>query len=125
MSYRIVLGYARKMRKNQTEAEQFFWEKVRRKNFLGLKITRQFMICHMDEDGKERFYIADFHCHSKKLIIEIDGGYHGLEAQKMFDEMREEKLKEMGYHVIRFKNQDVLTDWDTVERVLTDFVEGL
>ncbi|MEM1124354.1 MAG: DUF559 domain-containing protein, partial [Bacteroidota bacterium] len=55
---------------------------------------------------------ADFHCHEQKLIVEIDGDIH-LE-QIEYDKIREETLKEMGYKIIRFRNEEVLKDISSV-----------
>src|SRR5207237_197197 len=52
-------------------------------------------------------YIADFYCHSLKLIIEIDGDIHEQEEIKLLDREREENLKELGLTILRFKNEEV------------------
>ena len=114
MSYEIVLGYARKLRKNPTKAEKYFWIQVRRRNILGMKFTRQFIVRYFGDDQREHFYIADFHCHQKKLIVEIDGAYHNQTKQIEYDRIRDEILIQMGYTVLRFKNEDVLNNWNIV-----------
>ena len=114
MSYEIVLGYARKLRKNPTKAEKYFWIQVRRKNILDMKFTRQYIVSHFDNDQRAHFYIADFHCHQKKLIVEIDGAYHNQTKQIEYDRIRDEILIQMGYTVLRFKNEDVLNNWNIV-----------
>ncbi len=53
MSYKKVLSFAREMRKNPTPAEAFFWDKVRKRRFLGLKFLRQYIIQHSDVLGKK------------------------------------------------------------------------
>ena len=60
-------------------------------------------------------FIVDFVCLSKKLIIEVDGGYHDTPIQKEADELRTKILNEFGYKVIRFKNEDVIGN---IEKVL-------
>ena len=55
-------------------------------------------------DGK--VYYTDFCIKSKKVIIEIDGGYHSLESQKIKDQDRDAAFKSIGYEVIRIKNSD-------------------
>jgi len=67
-------------------------------------------------DGQIRFFIADFYCHEAKLVIEIDGGIH--ETQKEYDEMREQIIKLLGYKVIRFSNEVVLMQINSVIKKL-------
>ena len=52
-------------------------------------------------------YIADFYCHPIRLVVEVDGGIHGLKEQKDYDIGREEDLNELGIKVIRFSNNDI------------------
>ncbi len=100
----IAKATCRELRKNQTNAEKIFWEHVRNRKFMGLKINRQFPIFY-DLLGKESFYIADFYCHEKKLVIELDGKIH--ERQKEQDKIRTEILQELGLKEIRFKNDKI------------------
>jgi len=101
----------RELRKNSTKAEQIFWERVRNRKFMGLKINRQFPIFY-DLLGKESFYIADFYCHKKRLVIELDGEIH--EHQKEQDKLRTDVLESQGIKVIRFKNEEVERNIDDV-----------
>ena len=110
MRYKQALAFARQMRKNQTPAEDFFWQKVRNKKFFGKKFLRQFIIEHQEILGKKSFYIVDFYCSEKRLIVELDGGIHL--HRKELDAGRQNRLEEMGYKVIRFKNEEVLKNWE-------------
>jgi len=110
MTYCQILLFTRSLRKNQTPTEIAFWDKVRRKQFLGLKFNRQFIIQHSNIIGKKSYFITDFYNHEKRAIIEIDGKIH-LE-QKEYDEIREDILREMKYHIIRFTNEEVLGNWE-------------
>jgi very-short-patch-repair endonuclease len=112
MHYKQILFYAREMRKNPTKAEAFFWERVRNRKFIGLKFNRQFIVEYRDDNGCKSFYIVDFYCHAKNLIIEIDGGIH-LEHRE-FDALREEDLVFLGYQVVRFTNMEVLDHWNDI-----------
>jgi len=68
-------------------------------NALGERCLRQFVIGD---------YIVDFLFRRSKVVVEIDGGYHFSEEQKLADNIRTEWLKKMGYRVIRFTNEEVL-----------------
>ena len=108
----IALVVSRDLRKNQTPAEIFFWEKVKDKKFLGHKFLRQHPLFY-EFYGNKKFFIADFYCGELRLIIEIDGGIH--EKQADYDRTRKEILEiQKNYKVIRFKNEEVLNDINKV-----------
>jgi very-short-patch-repair endonuclease len=118
--YLRVRKLARRMRKNPTAAEDFFWEKVRDRRLFGLKINRQYIIqCRITADYV-KFYIADFHCYSLRLVIELDGQIHLRQQSK--DLIRTEHLNKYGFTVIRFTNDQVLKKWDEVEAILRDYL---
>jgi len=104
----IALVVSRDLRKNQTQAELIFWEKVKNKQFLGYKFLRQHPLFYEYYD-KEKFFIADFYCREVKLVVEIDGGIH--EEQKDYDQIRTEIIESQHeYKVIRYKNEQVMKD---------------
>jgi len=72
-----------------------------------LKLNIKFRQQHLIED-----FIVDFVCLSKQLIIEVDGKIH--DSQKDEDEQRTEILESKGYKVIRFTNEEVLGDIESV-----------
>ena len=105
--------YARKLRNNSTLPEIILWNKLlKRKQLRGYPFLRQRPIDN---------YIVDFFSKDLKLIIEVDGEIHKYQKKK--DKQREEKLKELGYSVIRFKNEEILYELFNVERILNDFVD--
>jgi len=72
-------GFARQLRRNQTDAERKLWQLLRDRRFAGVKFRRQQPV------GP---YIVDFVCFEAKLVIELDGSQHGLEASMTTDEIR-------------------------------------
>ncbi len=102
MLYMRLKAYSKEMRKFATEAESILWEYLRAKQ-LGKSFKRQ----HIIGD-----YIADFVCLESGLIVELDGGYHQLPEQQINDELRTEWLEKHGFRVIRFKNEELLTNID-------------
>lgn len=94
---------ARDLRVRQTEAESLLWYVLRGRRLCGLKFRRQYPI---------RPFIADFACIEKKLVIEIDGGYHDCVAAE--DASRQRKIEADGWTVIRFSNEDVLENVEAV-----------
>ncbi len=85
-----------------TEAEKILWEKLRKKQ-LGVRFKAQHPI--------ERF-IVDFYCHQSKLVVELDGEIHKF--QKEYDLGREAELEKYGIKIIRFTNDDVISNIDRV-----------
>ena len=102
--YKVLQQRALQHRNYPTQAEAVLWEYLKG-NRLGAKFRRQHLI------GQ---YIPDFVCLSKQLIIEVDGGYHFIDDQIISDEQRTAHLESFGYHVIRFTNEEVLTDTQNV-----------
>lgn len=100
---------SRDLRNNMTDAEQMLWQRLRRKQILGLQFYRQKPILN---------FIVDFYCPSVNLVIECDGSQHytdeGLEA----DRVRDEALAQLGLRVLRFDNGQVLAEIDGVVEVI-------
>lgn len=119
--YFKVRALARKMRRHSTAAEDFFWEKVRDRRLFNLKINRQFIIICQVSPVFKKFYIADFHCHAHKLIIELDGQIHL--KQQAEDMIRTEHLESHGFNVIRFTNEQVMSRWEEVEEMLRSMTQ--
>ena len=102
-----LLNQAKRLRSNQTDAEQRLWYHLRAHRFMGLKFKRQKPL------GR---YVVDFICHERRLIIEVDGGQHA--AQTEHDHQRDTWLRERGYSVLRFWNHEVMQQLDGVlERI--------
>lgn len=103
MPNRSPITDARELRQRQTQAESLRWSVVRGRQVCGLKFRRQ---------HPEPPYILDFACVSKKLSIELDGEYHEKQPEK--DAAREAYLQRKGWDTIRFTNEDVLVDTESV-----------
>jgi acyl-coenzyme A synthetase/AMP-(fatty) acid ligase len=99
-SYGLMKNLSKEQRDNPTAEENLLWQYLQ-KNKTGFHIRRQHII---DE------YITDFVCLKKKLVIEVDGGYHDTPEQKAYDETRTKYLESDGYIVMRFTNKEVLKD---------------
>jgi very-short-patch-repair endonuclease len=90
---------AKLLRKNFTDTERLLWKYLRTKQMEGCKFRRQEPI------GS---YIVDFVCHEKRMIIEVDGGQHSADRER--DDERDKWLEGQGYKVLRFWNNEVLTN---------------
>ena len=100
-----LIKHAQVLRKNMTDAERLLWSRIRAKQ-LGVKFRRQQSI--------EKF-IVDFVCFENKLVIEVDGGQH---YDSKIDSARDKWLKENGFEVLRFWNNDVLGNIEGVVEVI-------
>ncbi|MGB7344125.1 MAG: DUF559 domain-containing protein [Pirellulaceae bacterium] len=94
---------AKSLRALQTESEGLLWSVLRKSQLCKMKFRRQHPI------GP---YFADFACFSQRLVVEIDGGYHDLIQEE--DLRRQRYLVAQGWQVIRFTNEEVRRDVESV-----------
>ncbi|HPT67914.1 MAG TPA: endonuclease domain-containing protein [Bacillota bacterium] len=95
----------RELRKNQTPGENMLWQCLRNHKLAGYKFRRQHPI-KVVHDGEIRYFIADFYCHEKQLVIELDGKIH--ENQKEYDEYRTYVINQLGIRGFRIKNEELV-----------------
>ena len=106
-------GRARHLRKVGTDAERVLWYRLRSRNLDGYKFVRQEPI------GP---YAVDFICRERRLIVEVDGGQH---ADNPGDVIRDKRLADHNYRVLRFWNNDVLANLTCVlETIATALAEA-
>lgn len=98
-----ILEKAKALRKNMTGAENILWEKLKNKQILNLRFRRQHPI---------DIFIADFYCHSARLIIELDGEIHKTQIE--YDKGRTAELERFDIQVIRFKNEEIEKNIESV-----------
>lgn len=110
-----VLAKARQLRHNPTRAEERLWDSLQRRQMCGTKFRRQHPI------GP---YIVDFYSHEARLVIEIDGGQHGLESQVPYDSQRTCEIERQGVRVIRFWNSQVLNETEEVLEQIRHVLES-
>ena len=102
---------ARELRRNQTKSEALLWGLLRAKRLCNLKFRRQHPI------GP---FVVDFACYERKLVVEVDGGYHDRCGED--DVRREQYLRGQGWEIIRFSDADVTDDPETVVRGIAMFL---
>lgn len=103
-----LIKNAKKLRKNSTRAESLLWGKLRAKQIKGIKFRRQQPIGN---------YIVDFASFEKKIIIELDGGQHARAKEK--DSKRDKFLNENGFTVLRFWNNEIFNNLESVLEVIS------
>ena len=105
--------FARSLRRDMTEAEAKLWRELRDRRLDRIKFRRQAPI------GK---YVADFACLEARLIVEIDGSQH---TESAHDAVRDAELKSRGFRVLRFWNDDVLREIDSVCDTIIAYVRDV
>jgi type I restriction enzyme R subunit len=92
-----------------TGAETILWNQLRNRGCDGFKFRRQTPLCGA---------VVDFFCAELKLVIELDGGIHGIKADS--DSLRDARLTNAGFCVLRFRNQAFLNN----PNVVLDAIRG-
>lgn len=115
MKYLKIKEKVRQLRKEQTIPEQVLWEKLRNRKLDGFKFLRQYPIIYENNRNEYFYFVADFYCHEKRLVIELDGKIH--EFQKEKDHRRDLILKELSLKTIRIKNEQLSEINKVLERI--------
>jgi len=108
--HRSAVTFAKALRTHSTDAESLLWRHLRARRFAGFKFKRQQPL------GP---HVVDFVCLGSRLVIEVDGGQH---MENEADATRDAWLRQHGFRVIRFWNNDVL---QRTEVVLEHLLEHL
>jgi very-short-patch-repair endonuclease/ribosomal protein S18 acetylase RimI-like enzyme len=108
----VLFEFAKEQRRIGTDVEELMWQQLRKRKLEGLKFRRQHPI------GS---YVADFYCHEKALVIELDGAVHQSPENKDYDKSRDQYLKEEGLQVLRFSNNDIYKNMLGVLQKIKDF----
>ncbi len=103
----------RKLRKSSTAAERKLWSILKNQQALGYRFLRQY--------GVEN-YSLDFYCPKLKLAIEVDGGQHNDEKEKLSDAQRSELIGTHGITILRFWNNEVMQNLEGVHHRIIEKV---
>lgn len=115
-AYGKLYEYARNLRQNETSAENLLWRNLRNRKLNGLKFRRQHPL---------NKFIADFYCHEKRLVIEVDGAVHDSKEAKEYDSNRTYELNETGIMVLRFRNEEILAGMSEVLKRIKEFAASI
>ena len=108
--------YGRELRQELTQAEKILWPELRNRKLNGLKFRRQHPI--------DKF-VLDFYCHERKLAIELDGSIHDVKLNKEYDEARTAMLGGLGIYTLRFRNNEVINNIESVLRKIDEVTNML
>jgi very-short-patch-repair endonuclease len=106
---KIHRARAKRLRRTMTRAETMLWRHLKAHRLNGLAFRRQSPMGN---------YIADFVSHSRRLVIELDGESHDFESRQIADARRDAWFMRRGYRVLRFANDDVMTNLEGVVRAI-------
>ncbi|MFA5670459.1 MAG: endonuclease domain-containing protein [Balneolaceae bacterium] len=110
-------SFAKSNRNDATKAEICLWKyALSKKQMGGYAFKRQRPALH---------YIADFMCQELKLIIEVDGITNDNDEQFKKDKIRQKALEQIGFTIIRFSDEDVLKNMESVRREIIKIVDKL
>ncbi len=104
-----TLTRAKHLRQTSTSAEETLWSHLRDRRFLGLKFRRQAPV------GP---YVVDFLCHEMRLVLEVDGSIHLEPHLISHDQNRDANLQALGYRVLRYSNEQLQDDLDSILETL-------
>lgn len=107
----FLLEASRNLKNRRTKAEKRLWSGLKG-NRLGTRFRQQQIIGN---------FITDFYCHEHAIIIEVDGGIHDNQKEK--DQARDAFLKELGFMVVRFRNEQVFNDLKGILREIRSLIE--
>ena len=106
-----ILEKAKELRKTMTNAENLLWNRLKNKQVLDLRFRRQHPL---------DIFIADFYCHTVRLVVELDGEIHTTQVD--YDQGRTIEMGRFGIQVIRFKNSEVEGDIESVIKRIEDLI---
>jgi very-short-patch-repair endonuclease len=106
---------SRSFRRNETDAEHMLWMSLRNRQLMGFKFRRQQQLGD---------YVVDLIYFESKIIIEVDGGQHNQKPNIQTDEKRTQWLETQGYRVLRFWNNDILTNLEGVVQRISETLSG-
>jgi very-short-patch-repair endonuclease len=112
---RNTFNKAHELRRIMTDAEKSLWEELKNRKIFKSRFRRQHPV---------DIFIVDFYCHEFKLAIEIDGEIDLNQEVAEYDDGRTHDLEKLGIRILRFTNQQVFTDMNTILREILQFVSS-
>jgi len=104
LDFEIVKKRARELRGKATSSEALLWKELRNRKLCGYKFLRQHPIVYNPYGSGVKYFVADFYCHSKKTVIELDGPIH--ESNLEYDQFRATEMVNLGFNIVRIKNKE-------------------
>jgi leucyl-tRNA synthetase len=114
--FRKIRKHAQDLRLNMTDSEKLLWKELRGRKLSGYKFLRQHPILYRGNLIRYNYFVADFYCDEKKAVIELDGPIH--DTTEEYDQFKDSELINLGIHIIRIKNEELIELDQTKEKIL-------
>ena len=114
--FKKIRKQAQELRHNMTESEKLLWNELRGRRLSGYKFLRQHPILYSGNLIRFNYFVADFYCDTKKTVIELDGPIH--DTTEEYDQFKDSELINLGIHIIRIKNEELVELDQTKEKIL-------
>lgn len=112
---KYIVDTSRRLRRRLTPSEKILWTAIRNRKLNNLKFLRQHPFVYGDDGFTKSFFVADFYCDEKKLVVELDGEIHDI--KKDYDKNRDKILNELGLSVIRIKNSELANLSEVLKKI--------
>ena len=112
-----ITKHVREFRKNPTDSERLLWKELKGRRLNGYKFLRQHPILYKGNLIRYNYFIADFFCFQKKVVIELDGPIHEVTSDS--DAFRDEEMENLGLHILRLKNDELQNMKEVLEKIRT------
>ncbi len=117
LDFEIVKKRARELRRKATSSETLLWKELRNRKLCGYKFLRQHPVVYNPSGFGVKYFVADFYCDSKKTVIELDGPIHEINLES--DQFRDAEMVNLGLHILRIKNEELLGIKDVLKKIET------
>ena len=117
LDIKTIKKHARELRRNVTDSEKKLWDQLRNRRLSGYKFLRQHPIIYKADYKGLNYFIADFYCDSKKVVIELDGPIHNLTEE--YDQFRNDEMRLLGLYVLRIENEELADMENTILKIKT------
>jgi leucyl-tRNA synthetase len=104
--FKRIRSHTQELRHNMTDSEKILWEELRSRKLSGFKFLRQHPILYRGNLKRYNYFVTDFYCAQKKILIELDGPIH--DTSEEYDRFRESELKGIGFHILRIRNEELV-----------------
>ena len=113
--FKEIKKHARELRSTLTGSEELLWKELRNRRLSRYKFLRQHPIVYKAYYKGLNYFISDFYCNEKKAVIELDGPIH--ETTFEYDEFRDFEMDNLGIHILRLKNEELLNMNETLQKI--------
>jgi leucyl-tRNA synthetase len=117
LDFEIVKKRARELRSNATHSETLLWKELRNRKLCGYKFLRQHPIVYNPYGSGVKYFVVDFYSDIKKTVIELDGPVHEYNLE--YDQFRDAEMVNLGLHILRMKNEELLVIKDVLKKIET------